>query len=179
VLLLGVAGAFAAFQTFVRTSAGRLVVDILKLKAPVIGKLLQLVAVERFCRVLATLVRTSVPLPEAMLMAGNATGNQAFINAVHRAHAGVLSGRGLATPLGETKMFPSAAVQIFHVGEQSQRLEDQLNQASSFYSDELDHRMRTFTSLLEPFVLLLVGGGVGFVAVALISAMYGIYRGVS
>jgi len=177
-LLAAGLGAFAAFQAFIRTTAGRLIVDIVKLRLPVIGKLLQLVAVERFSRVLSTLVHTAVPLPEALLMAGNATGNQAFINAIHHAHAGVLAGRGLAGPLSETKMFPSAAVQIFHVGEQSQRLEDQLNQASSFYSDELDHRLRTFTSLLEPFVLLLVGGGVGFVAVALISAMYGIYRGV-
>jgi type IV pilus assembly protein PilC len=85
---------------------------------------------------------------------------------------------GLAEPLSEYKIFPIAAIQILRIGEESGQLQSQLQQAASFYSDELDHRMKNFTALLEPITLLLIGGGVGFVAVALVSAMYGIYNGV-
>jgi type IV pilus assembly protein PilC len=90
----------------------------------------------------------------------------------------VLNGEGLATPLERENIFPIAAIQILRVGEESGRLENQMSQAASYYADELDHRMKNLTALIEPITLLFLGGGVGFVAVALVSAMYGIYSGV-
>lgn len=158
------------------TPSGRMLVDSMKLRLPFFGSLIQLIAVERFCRVLATLVRTAVPLPEAMLLAARATGNRRFEVTVTAARERVLVGEGLSEPLRDTGVFPLAAVQIFHVAEESGQLEQQLTQAAAYYSDELDHRMTTFTGLLEPIVLVIIGGIVGFVAVALVSAMYGIYN---
>ena len=156
----------------------RLVLDRLILLVPVFGGLAQLISLERFCRVLATLVKSKVPLPDALELAGSATGNLVFQKAINATRVRVLNGEGLAEPLSEYKIFPIAAIQILRIGEESGQLQSQLQQAASFYADELDHRMKNFTALLEPITLLLIGGGVGFVAVALVSAMYGIYNGV-
>ena len=156
----------------------RLVLDRLILSVPVFGGLAQLISLERFCRVLATLVKSKVPLPDALELAGSATGNLVFQKAISATRVRVLNGEGLAEPLSEYKIFPIAAIQILRIGEESGQLQSQLQQAASFYADELDHRMKNFTALLEPITLLLIGGGVGFVAVALVSAMYGIYNGV-
>ena len=161
-----------------RTPNGRLTLDRLMLKMPIAGSLIELVALERFCRVLSTLVRTQVHLPEALELAGSSTGNRVFEDAILEARKRVLQGEGLAAPLERANIFPTAAIQIFRIGEESGQLGSQLSQAASFYSDELDHRLKNFTALLEPATLIVIGGGVGFVAVALVSAMYGIYSGV-
>jgi type IV pilus assembly protein PilC len=161
-----------------RNPKGRLKLDRFMLSIPVAGSLIELVALERFCRVLSTLVRTHVHLPEALELAGASTGNRVFENAIMHARTRVLQGEGLAGPLDSAKIFPAAAIQIFRIGEESGQLGSQLHQAASFYSDELDHKLKNFTALLEPATLLVIGGGVGFVAIALVSAMYGVYSGV-
>ena len=167
-----------AFALALKNPKSRLVLDRLVLSVPVFGGLARLVSLERFCRVLATLVKSKVQLPDALDLAGKATGNMVFQQAISATRVRVLNGEGLAEPLSEYKIFPIAAIQILRIGEESGQLQSQLQQAASFYSDELDHRMKNFTALLEPITLLLIGGGVGFVAVALVSAMYGIYNGV-
>jgi type IV pilus assembly protein PilC len=176
-LLLLMSGVVALF-TARRNPQGRVKIDRFMLSLPVAGPLIKLVALERFCRVLSTLVRTHVHLPEALELAGNSTGNLVFENAIFEARKRVLQGEGLATPLEAANIFPSAAIQIFRIGEESGQLGSQLHQAASFYSDELDHKLKNFTALLEPATLLVIGGGVGFVAIALVSAMYGVYSGV-
>ena len=175
------AGIFLSVTLFViasRNPISRMVIDRITIRLPLIGGLARLVSLERFCRVLSTLVKTQVPLPEALELAGAATGNRVFQKAVAESRIRVLNGEGLAGPLSDYKIFPVAAIQILRIGEESGQLQSQLQQAASFYSDELDHRMKNFTQLLEPATLLFIGGGVGFVAVALVSAMYGIYSGV-
>ena len=177
-LLLGAITIGALFFTAYRNNEGRLRIDAVVLKLPLFGSLIQLIALERFCRVLSTLVRTNVPLPDALTLAGRAANNSVFKRGIERAHTGVLNGEGLATPLEREKIFPTAAIQILRVGEESGRLETQMEQAASYYADELDHRMKNLTALIEPITLIFLGGSVGFVAVALVSAMYGIYSGV-
>ena len=177
VLLILVISALISLFFIRRDPKGRYYLDSLMLRLPVAGSLIELVALERFCRVLATLVRTHVHLPEALELSGASTGNKVFEKAIDAARVKVLNGEGLAAPMEEANIFPSAAIQIFRIGEESGQLGSQLNQAAAFYSDELDHKLKNFTALLEPATLLIIGGGVGFVAVALVSAMYGIYGG--
>lgn len=177
-LLLFLVSGIISLVVLRRTSKGRLNLDRLMLKLPIVGSIVQLVALERFCRVLSTLVRTQVNLPEALELAGSSTGNRVFEDAIMEARKHVLQGEGLAAPLEQAGIFPTAAIQIFRIGEESGQLGSQLSQAASFYSDELDHRLKNFTALLEPATLIIIGGGVGFVAIALVSAMYGIYSGV-
>ena len=88
----------------------------------------------------------------------------------------MMEGAGLADPLAETGLFPAAARQMFRVGEETGTLDKQLETAASFYHRELELKVKHFTSLFEPMVIIFMGVIVGFVAVALVSAMYGIYR---
>lgn len=176
ILLIASASGYAYAS---RKPAGKFYLDRLKLKMPLFGSLFELVALERFCRVLATLVTSNVPLPDALDMSGKATGNRVYQVQLEQVKQDVINGEGLAQPLSKTTVFPDVAIQIFKVGEDSGQLSGQLVQASGFYSDELDYRMKNFTSLIEPVVLLIIGTVVGFISVALISAMYGIYSGVN
>lgn len=161
-----------------RTAKGKLELDKIRFRLPIFGGLIKLVVVERFCRVLATLVKSQVPLTEALDFASKSTGSPLFVLRLQGAKEQVIQGGGLTGPLSETKLFPTIALQIFEIGEESGQLDSQLSQAAGYYGEELDHRVKNFTSLIEPIVLLIVGGGIAFMSVALISAMYSIFQAV-
>lgn len=179
IVVAGILGLFIAFRAFRQTKQGRYLTDYALLKMPLLGGVVTLVALERFCRILASLTSTGVPLTEALTITSGVLGNQAFARAVISTRDGVISGRGLTEPMEQSKMFPAETIQIFRVGEQSGLLGRQLGNAADYYSGEVDYRLKNITSLIEPVVLILVGGGTGFVAVALVSAMYGIFSSTS
>lgn len=158
-----------------RTESGGHTFDRLKLHVPIIGPLLRDIALERFTRVLSNLSGAGVPLIDALDLSATVVGNRHYARAVRHTRDGVMSGKGLAEPMMESAAFPIEAVQVLRVGEQTGRLTEQLEHAARFYAREVDYRLKTLTALLEPVALLIVGGAVGFVAVALVSAMYGIY----
>jgi type IV pilus assembly protein PilC len=146
------------------------------LKVPLTGDLLRHAILERICRILGSMVRAGVPLPDAMVVTGDATNNDVYRRGLAAIREEMLKGRGLAGPVGRSGLFPGAARQMFRVGEDTGTLDQQLDTAAAFYDRELDYRIKRFTSLIEPAVIILMGLVVGFVAVALISAMYGIYH---
>jgi type IV pilus assembly protein PilC len=90
----------------------------------------------------------------------------------------MLSGEGISVPLADSNIFPAAAVQMMRVGEDTGSLDEQLDVVAEFYEKELDEKVKQITTLMEPAVLLVMGGIVGFVALAMVSAMYGIYGNV-
>jgi type IV pilus assembly protein PilC len=159
-----------------RTERGRALRDGLLLSSPVIGDLLQHVVLERFCRILSAMMKAGVPLPEALRVTSEATSNAVYRRELGVAREAMLRGEGLATPLAATGLFPPSAKQMFRVGENTGTLDEQLQTAASYFERELDHKIKRFTTLFEPAVLLFVGLVVGFVAVAVISAMYGVFR---
>lgn len=159
-----------------RTAKGKRVRDILLLKLPVLGLLVRDAILERFCRILSALVRAGVQLPEALAVASAATNNAVYKDGLATAREEMLRGEGLARPLNATKLFPAAARQMFKVGEDTGTLDDQLSAAASYFDRELDYRIKKFTSMFEPAVIIIVGVVVGFVALALVSAMYGIFN---
>jgi type IV pilus assembly protein PilC len=167
------------FAYYFRTEKGRYTIDMLILRIPIFGNVVELISLERFSRVLGSLANAGVPLPDALLLSSGAAGNKKYEYAIRSTREGVIQGRGLVEPLEETKVFPSETVQILRVGEQTGYLVEQLEHAASYYAKEVDYKLKNITSLIEPVILLVVGGGVGFVAVALVSAMYGIYSGSS
>jgi len=158
------------------TQRGREIRDVVVLRVPVLGDLIRTAILERFCRILCSMVGAGVPLPEALLVTGNATTNAVFRRGLQTAREGMLRGEGLATPLAQTDLFPIAARRMFLVGESTGTLDNQLDTAAHYFDRELDYKLKHFTSLFEPAVILFVGIIVGFVAIALVSAMYGIYR---
>lgn len=172
VVLLLVAGIVAMSKT----ERGRRWRDAVLLKTPVIGDLIQHAVLERFCRMLSSMVTSGVPLPEALLVTTETTANRVFRAGLTEAREDMLRGGGLATPLAKTGLFPSAARQMFRVGENTGTLDQQLETAAIYFDRELDYKLKRFTDLFEPAVIVFVGLIVGFVAIALVSAMYGIFR---
>ena len=159
-----------------RSTKGRAKLDALLLKVPVVGSLLQAAIVERVCRVLASLVTAGVDLPRAMAVTAEASNNSVYFAGLNEIREQMMEGNGLAAPLAATGLFPAAARQMFRVGEETGTLDKQLHTAAAFYHRELEIKIKHFTSLFEPMIIILMGVVVGFVAVALVSAMYGIYR---
>jgi type IV pilus assembly protein PilC len=165
-----------AVAVALRTQPGKAARDTLLLKLPVLGDLVQHVILERFCRILSSMMSAGVPLPEAMRVTTDATNNNVYRKGLLTAREAMLRGEGLAAPLSATNLFPPSARQMFRVGEDTGTLDQQLQTAATYFERELDYKIKRFTNLFEPAVLLLMGGVVGFVAIALVSAMYGIFN---
>lgn len=174
-----VGGVFTLVVGFVamrRSQRGRARLDALILKLPVLGPLVQAAVLERVCRVLSSMIRAGVDLPQAMAVTADAANNAVYRNGFDHIREQMMQGQGLAEPLTRTGLFPGAAQQMFRVGEETGTLDKQLETAAQFYNRELNVRVKHFTSLFEPAVIIFMGVVVGFVAVALVTAMYGIYR---
>jgi type IV pilus assembly protein PilC len=163
------------FVSMRRSDKGKAVLDSLILKLPVLGLLVQAAVLERVCRVLSSMLKAGVDLPQAMAVTAEASNNSVYRNGLGHIREQMMEGQGLAGPLADTDIFPGAAKQMFRVGEETGTLDVQLETAAAYYHRELEVRVKHFTSLFEPAVIIFMGVVVGFVAVALISAMYGIY----
>jgi type IV pilus assembly protein PilC len=175
-IIIGLAILVAIPMAVVRTSAGRRWKDRLILRLPVVGPVVLFAIIERFCRLLATMMQAGVPLPEAMGVLGDSTKNVIFKDGIDDVHGAMMRGEGLAQPMAETKLFPGAVIQMVKVGENTGTLNEQLTVGSDFYGEELEFKIQRLTSLFEPAVIIFMGAAVGFVAIAMISAMYGIYK---
>ena len=160
-----------------RTAPFRRLRDGLLLKVPLIGLTIQFAVVERFTRLLASMIAAGVPLPDALQVATGSLRNLVYEEALQRARLQLLDGAGLAGPVADTGLFPGVANQMIRVGEETGTLDTQLEVAASYYERELDYKIKKLTTLIEPIVVLFMGLLVGFVAVALVSAMYGVFKG--
>ncbi len=158
------------------TEKGREIRDVVMLKLPVAGDLMVTALIERFCRILYSMVAAGVPLPDALLVTTQTTTNYVFRQGLTAVRSAMMRGEGLAGPLIESRLFPATARHMFLVGERTGTMDSQLETAAIYYDRELDYKLKRFTAMFEPAVVVFVGLVVGFVAIALISAMYGIYR---
>ena len=116
-------------------------------------------------------------LPEGMKTTTESTTNSVFRERLEIAQAEMVEGNGFAKPLAATELFPGAAKQMFKVGEETGTLDKQLEVASLYFDRELESRIKKFTTMFEPLMIIFVGCIVGFVAVALVQAMYGVLDG--
>ena len=160
-----------------RTDGGRLVKDRMVLRIPVIKGIVEYSILERFCRILGAMVRAGVPLPEGMRTTTESTSNSVFRERLELAQIEMVEGGGFSKPLAATELFPGAAKQMFKVGEETGTLDQQLEVASMYFDRELESRIKKFTTMFEPLMIIFVGLIVGFVAVALVQAMYGVLDG--
>ncbi|HEX4345124.1 MAG TPA: type II secretion system F family protein [Solirubrobacteraceae bacterium] len=156
---------------------GRMVIDRTMLRMPIVAKVVTFAVVERFCRILSSMVQAGVPLPVALDLAATGASNRAFGAKLAIARRAMIEGAGLHGPLAASGMFPPAAVQMMRVGEETGTLEERLDEISTFYGKELEYRLKRLTDLLEPAAVIVSGVLVGFVAVGIISAIYGVFRG--
>lgn len=174
-LIAGVVGLGALFFAVVKTPRGRYARDRAVLGLPAVGPTVRHALVERFCRLLSSMVSAGVPLPEALRVATESLRNRVFLHGLARVGEAVLEGEGLARPLTASGLLPVTAAQMIRVGEDTGTLDTQLELTAQYYEGELDYRLKKLTSLFEPAVIVVMGLLVGFVAVALVSAMYGIF----
>lgn len=173
-LFLGSAAGIALIWRWLRTPAGRAWRDRTSLRLPIVGEVVRFAIIERFCRIFATMVQAGVPLPEALTVVGDGTNNVVYHAALQRVREEMLEGEGLSGPLSRTDLFPRSVTQMVRVGENTGTLEQQLGLAAVYFDQELDFKIRRVTTLFEPAVILFMGFIVGFVAIALVSAMYGV-----
>jgi type IV pilus assembly protein PilC len=174
----GVMIVFASVLIFLfKNPTGKLWKDRLVLKIPIICGIIDYSILERFCRILSAMLAAGVPLPDGLKTTTDATSNIVYRERLEIARAQMLEGQGFSQPLIDTELFPGAARQMFKVGEETGTLDMQLAVASTYFDRELDSRIKKFTTMFEPIMIIFVGVIVGFVALALVSAMYGVLGG--
>jgi type IV pilus assembly protein PilC len=152
---------------YYKTPAGRLQLDTLILKIPIIGDMLRKVAVARFCRTLGTLTSSGVPILEGMDITARTAGNMVIQNAIMKSREAVEQGRNIAGPLAETKVFPPMVVQMVGVGEATGALDAMLSKVADFYEDEVDNAVAAMTAMMEPLIIAVLGGIIGFIVIAM------------
>lgn len=157
-----------------RIEAGRHAKDWLFLKLPVFGTLSRYAAVSRFARTLASMLGAGVPVAQSFDIVAQAVGNRVYRKRLIPVRDRLLSGDGFAGPLAESRLFPPMMVQLVRVGEETGALEKFLGEAADYYEMELEYKLAAALSLLEPALMLGVGGVVGFVSLSLVSAIYSI-----
>jgi general secretion pathway protein F len=166
-IALGITAALT-FRRWKNKPAGRLKWDTFKLKVPVFGRLNLLVAVARFSRTLATLLASGVQLLRAMEIGKNVLGNARLENVIGEAIGSIREGESIAEPLRRSGAFPPMVVHMIAVGERSGQLEQMLENVSRAYESDVETRVATLTSLLEPLMIVILGGVVGFIAMAIL-----------
>jgi len=155
------------FRRFQKTERGRLIIDSLILKSPVFGPLLKKVAVAKFTRTMSTMMSSGVPILEGLNIVSKTAGNVIIENALQATRRSISEGRTIAEPLQESKIFPSMVVQMIAVGEATGALDTMLSKIADFYDDEVDAAVDAMTALLEPIMMVFLGGVVGGMIIAM------------
>jgi type IV pilus assembly protein PilC len=166
-LLLGSVGGIIALKQWRKTEKGLRAQDAFALKIPVMGSLIQRVAVAKFTRTLGTLLTSGVPILEGLIIVARTSGNKVVEEAIMVTRQAVSEGKTLAEPLSKAKVFPAMVVQMISVGEATGALDNMLNKIADFYDDEVDSAVGALTSMLEPMLMIFLGITVGFVIVAM------------
>ncbi len=149
------------------TPKGRLAIDKGLLGAPVVGILLRKVAVAKFTRTLSTMLQSGVPILEALQVVAKTAGNKVIENAVFRVGDSIAEGRPIAEPLEECGVFPNMVVQMINVGETVGALDSMLEKIADFYDEEVDQAVENLTAMIEPFMMVFLGGMIGGLVVAM------------
>jgi len=170
VILAGV-GLFFAARWWVRTDNGREIVDRYSLKIPIFGKLLLLVAVSRFASTLSTLLSSGVPILSAMNIVRSVVDNVVLQDVLESVRESVSEGQSIAIPLRKSEQFPPLVTHMIAIGERSGELEMMLQKVAESYEAQVDRTVGILTTLLEPIMILLMGGGVGFIALSVLLPM--------
>ena len=173
-LLLGVAAVVGGVFVYRagKTEAGRARRDRILLRVPGLGSVVRRTALARLARVLGTLLKSGVPILEALGIVRGAIGNAVLAGVIDTAQASVREGRPLAVPLRESREIPPMLADMVEVGEEAGNLEAVLVDAAETYDREVDRALKVFVSLLEPMLLIVMGALVGFVVIAMLLPIF-------
>jgi type IV pilus assembly protein PilC len=174
VLLVLVAAVVGLFL-YIRTTAGRIKWDRFLLHLPVIGPIIQLNELSRCSRTISMMIKVGLPLPDIITMCIQSTGNKIMSQALNGVKQDMLAGEGLAQPMAKREIFLPLMVQMVSVGEKTGNLGNTLTTVADSYEADADDKTMAAVGLLQPALTIAMAIVVGFIAVAMISAMYGIY----
>jgi type IV pilus assembly protein PilC len=169
-------GAVVGFKKWIQTENGRSRWDTIKLKVPIFGKLVHKTALTRFSRTFSVLLRSGVPILEALEITSETVGNVVVSRAVKVVQKGVKAGESIAKPLEAHKVLPAMVVQMMAVGEETGALDELLDKIGQFYEQEVEATVSALTSLLEPLLIVVLGGCVGGMVVSLYMPMFNIIK---
>ena len=170
--LFGGIGGYYLYKWYSRTQAGAWQIDTLKLKIPVIGELIQKMCISRFTRTFATLIASGVPMMRSLEIVGETSGNRVIAHAIENARNSVREGQKLSSPLAQSGLFPGMVTHMIDIGEETGRLSEMLAKISEFYDREVEDSVKALTSMIEPCLIVTMGGLVGFIAVSIMAPIF-------
>jgi len=171
-IILAIAALFFAYRAFTRAPRNRFLIDKLKLRLPVFGKLLQEISVAHFSRTLGTLLKSGVPILGALEAVRDTVGNEVLARATMRVRESIKEGENISAQMQASGAFPPLVVRMVSVGEESGELDNMLLQIANDYEEEVDITVASLTSLLEPALIVLMGLIVGFIVIAMFLPLF-------
>ena len=164
--------AFWGFKRFRNTEKGLLLTDSIALKIPLVGMLLKKVSVAKFSRTLGTLIKSGVPILQALDTVAKTSGNKVIEIAIDSAKQSIREGERMAEPLKKTRVFPPMVIQMISIGEETGNLDTMLNKIADFYDQEVDVTVKGLTSMIEPLIMVGMGLVVGAIVLAMFMPMF-------
>ncbi|NEQ65565.1 MAG: type II secretion system F family protein [Symploca sp. SIO2D2] len=164
-----------AFKQYYKTPMGRVQIDQFKLKMPLFGDLNEKSAVARFCRIFGTLTRSGVPVLNSLDIVRDTSGNQVIANAVDSAKLEIQQGGMISLALQKEEVFPLLAIQMISIGEETGELDSMMMKVADFYEDEVEQAVKALTSILEPIMIVVLGGMVGTILVSMYLPMFKVF----
>jgi type IV pilus assembly protein PilC len=163
-----------ALKAWGRTPNGRLFFDTIYLKMPIIGKAVNRIAVSRFTRILGTLIKSGVPILQALEVLQGVVGNRVIADAIGRARESIREGQSIAAPLAATGVFEPMVPQMIAIGEETGALDDMLERMSVFYDNEVTFAIDAMLKSMEPAMIIIVGILIGMIIVAIYLPVFNI-----
>jgi len=172
-VILALGALVYGLKRYRRTTSGKKQIDILLLKLPVFGDLLKKSAVARFTRTLGTMIGSGVPILDALDIVARTAGNVVIEEIIYEVRSSIAEGQTIAEPLSENDVFPGMVIQMISVGEATGALDSMLEKIADFYDDEVDAAVAALTSMLEPLLMLFLGGAIGGLVIAMYLPIFG------
>jgi type IV pilus assembly protein PilC len=175
-LVATLATAAYLFLRFYKTPVGKLKVDGMTLKIPLFGDLIQKTTTAQFCRTFSSLTRAGVPILLSLEIVKEITGNAVMASAISQSREEVLQGIPLSLALGRLNVFPELAISMLSIGEETGEMDAMLSKVADFYEDEVETSVKALTSMLEPAMIVLVGGIVASILIAMYLPMFSVFE---
>lgn len=167
---------YVIYTMVYKTQQGRLFFDKVFLKLPIFGDIIEKSAVARFCMIFGTLTRSGVPMLKSLEIVRNVAGNEAIAQSVEYARQEIQSGGMISLALQEKKVFPSLAVQMMAIGEETGELDAMLMKVGAFYETEVEEAVKSLTSMLEPLMIVVIGAMVGSILLSMYLPMFKVFE---
>jgi type IV pilus assembly protein PilC len=166
-IAIGIGVLIFLLRRFYKTKMGEKIVDSMLLKVPIFGPLFRKVAIAKFTRTLSTMLSSGVPILEGLDIVASTAGNKTVETAIHESKKSISEGKTITEPLAESGVFPNMVLQMISVGESTGELDAMLQKIADFYDEEVDNAVNTLTSLIEPMMIVFLGGSVGGLVIAM------------